>query len=85
MDKAKLSLGLAYQIHKKYDTLPANVVFTVAGLLVSSDNDSDSLINQVFQATGIIKPAGFNHYVDVNLSTLYDTLINQEEDLDEEF
>lgn len=83
---ANLALSLAYQIHKKYNYLPASVVYTVAGLVVSSDEFTSETTSDVFEAVSVLKPVGFDKFININLSNLYGMAREYEmEDNDEDF
>ena len=78
INTAAVSLALANDIHHKYSYLPASVVYTVAGLAVYSDEVTSTLTSQLFDTVKINKPAGFDRWLNANLSNLYGTITEED-------
>ena len=78
INTAAVSLALANDIHHKYSYLPASVVYTVAGLAVYSDEVTSTLTSQLFDAVKINKPAGFDRWLNANLSNLYGAITEED-------
>lgn len=78
INTAAVSLALANDIHHKYSYLPASVVYTVAGLAVYSDEFTSTLTSQLFDTVKINKPAGFDRWLNANLSNLYGAITEED-------
>lgn len=78
INTAALSLALANDIHHKYSYLPASVVYIVAGLAVYSDEVTSTLTSQLFDTVKINKPAGFDRWLNANLSNLYGAITEED-------
>ena len=78
INTAAISLALANGIHHKYSYLPASVVYTVAGLAVYIDEVTSTLTSQLFDTVKISKPAGFDRWLNANLSNLYGAITEED-------